>query len=484
MLKAPVPIAIPVALSCALSFPLSFACAQTTEDAAAKAPASRTPALRDAVQKAIAWIGRQAVPVEGHEDAVTFPGTAEQPDRRSAIVYGGGAGVLIFLENAAKVLGDEHVRALADRTANGLLATARKDEHGRTWVDPKMREGAAALYVGDAGVGAAFLARARLRGDAAALLVATEVGDALLARAQRDGDALGWDHQVEVIYGTAGTALFLLELAAAVPDGARFRDGALAAGRHLIASSKSDDKEPGRRYWRWALAGNATYTGFSHGTAGVAYALLRIGLECKDDACVQAAKDGAEWLQALAVRDGELVHWPVAPKSSTSMGGWCHGPPGTARLFLLLYGATKEQRWLDTALGSARWVMAQAGPADAKIPPAFPPSFCCGVAGAVDFFCDLQRATGDAQYGAFAARAADYLLAKAEADGDGIKWANGVNDQKAAAHLHSVDLMLGASGEAFALLRVLTLGDAADPVVGLPDRRLAPAPAPVTTTGK
>jgi len=387
--------------------------------------------------------------------------------------------VLIFLENAAKVLGDAHVAALADRTTNGLLAAGRKDEHGRTWADPKMREGAAALYVGDAGVGAAFLARSRLRGDAAALKVATEVGDALLARAQRSGDppkdSLCWDKQVEVIYGTAGTALFLLELAAAVPDGARFRDGALAAGRHLIASSTREDKEPARRYWRWALAGNATYTGFSHGTAGVAYALLRIGLECKDDACVQAAKDGAEWLLALAVRDGDLVHWPVAPKSSTSMGGWCHGPPGTARLFLLLHAATREQRYLDMALASANWVMAQAGPADAKIPPAFPPSFCCGVAGAIDFFCDLQRATGDAQYGVFAGRAADYLLAKAEADGDGIRWANGVNDQKAAAHQHNLDLMLGASGEAFALLRVLTLGQAPDPVVGLPDRRIAPA---------
>jgi hypothetical protein len=149
-------IAIPWALTCALS----FACAQSPADAAAKTPPPDAPALRNAIHKAIAWIERQAVPVEGngegHADAVTFPGTAEEPDKRSAIVYGGGAGVLIFLENAAKVLGDQHVRALADRTANGLLATARKDEHGRTWANPKMPEGAAALYVGDAGVGAAF----------------------------------------------------------------------------------------------------------------------------------------------------------------------------------------------------------------------------------------------------------------------------------------------------------------------------------------
>jgi hypothetical protein len=36
-----------------------------------------------------------------------------------------------------------------------------------------------------------------------------------------------------------------------------------------------------------------------------------------------------------------------------TMGGWCHGPPGTARLFLLLHRQTGEQRYLDVALASA-----------------------------------------------------------------------------------------------------------------------------------
>src|SRR5262249_23069828 len=130
-----------VALSCALSFALAQDAA--TQDAAAKAPHAAAD-LRSAVGKTIAWIEKQAVPVEGQPDAVTFPTSQEQPETRPAIVYGGAAGVLIFLENAAKVLGDAHVAALADRTTNGLLAAGRKDEHGRTWADPKMREGAAA----------------------------------------------------------------------------------------------------------------------------------------------------------------------------------------------------------------------------------------------------------------------------------------------------------------------------------------------------
>lgn len=443
----------------------------------APAPAADDDALRAATKKAVAWIERQAKPVAGTKDAVLFPGSAEGTEEPSAIVYGGTAGVLIFLENAAKVLDDARARSLADRTAAGLLAIATKDEHGITWAGATREEGSAALYVGDAGIGAAFLARAQLRGDAQALETATLVGKTLLSRATKDGEAIHWDQQVEIIYGTSGTALFLLDLAAAVKDeatAAQLRDGAKAAGRHLIAESNVHKTEPVQRSWEWQLARNATYTGFSHGTAGVGYALLRIGLECKDEACVQAAKDGAEWVMALAVKKDGAMRFPVAPKSPVSLGGWCHGAPGTARLFLLLHAATKEPRWLEAATSSAKWVMAQAGPADAAIPPAFPPSYCCGVAGALEFFCDLERATGDAQYGAFARRAAGYLLQKAEVDGDGIKWANGTNGHKAGSDHHNVDLMLGAAGEAFALLRLATLATTPDPVIGLPDRSIAP----------
>ncbi len=416
------------------------------------------------------------MPVPEHDGCVMFPGVAEQRKATTAPIYGGTAGVLLFLENAAAVLGSARARALADRAAAGLQAIARTDEHGITWAPPRGGDGNAALYIGDAGIGAAFLARARLRGDAQALGVATAIGTALVLRGERDGDELHWDRQVEIIYGAAGTALFLLDLAESVdaPTAVRLRGAALGVGRFLIAESERHDTTPPQRSWRWHLGGNQPYVGFSHGTAGVGYALLAIGEVCGDAACVQAGKDAAEWLFGLAIRDGDRLRWPVLPQSPTSMGGWCHGPPGTARTFLLLHAETGEARYLDAALASARWVMAQAGPADAAIPPQFPPSLCCGVAGAIDFFCDLYRTTGDATYAAFARRAADYLVDRAVVDGDGVKWPNGSNAHGGGAQAHSVDLMLGASGEAFALLRVLTLDRTVDPVVGLPDRRVTP----------
>lgn len=165
--------------------------------------------------------------------------------------------------------------------------------------------------------------------------------------------------------------------------------------------------------------------------------------------------------------------WPVRAGSPTTMGGWCHGPPGTARLYLYLHSLTGEQRYLDTALASARWVMAQAPAADSTAPaPKFPPSLCCGVAGVLDFFCDLYRVTGDDEFAAFARRAGGFLIDGAEADGDGAKWPGGATHAGANTQ-HHVDLMLGAPGEALALLRLLTLDVKVDPIRHLPDRRVS-----------
>jgi lantibiotic modifying enzyme len=225
---------------------------------------------------------------------------------------------------------------------------------------------------------------------------------------------------------------------------------------------------------------------FSHGTAGVAYALARIAAATGDQELLQAAKDGAQWLLEHAVADGEGLKWAASDRGTSAfMGGWCHGPAGTGRLFLLLESITGDKRYGETARKGARFVVDYAkkageGKGEDGKPPYVPPSYCCGVAGVVDFFCDLHRVTHDPADAAFARKAGEYLVEVAIADGDGRKWKNGQSvpggpvaaDSKG----YNVDLMLGAAGEALALLRIMTLDRAADPVRGMPDRAVA-APA-------
>ena len=450
--------------------------------AAASRPATQSRAISDAalrstIGKAVHWIGTQGLPVKGDADAWLFPATAESPKDPEPQIYGGTAGVLLFLENAAALLPDPRADAMATRVMRGLLATRTKTPDGQlTWMSQGMAEGATSLYVGDAGIGQAFLTRARLRNDKEALAIAVELGDSILARGKRDKDMLSWDHQVEIIYGASGTILFLLDLGAVTGE-ARFVAGAKAAAHWLVAQAKAstakaaDGSEVPLLSWRWALAGNAPYVNFSHGTAGVAYALARVGAVTKDDVCMSAALRGTAWLDQQALNLGDGVAWPVVSGKKTILGGWCHGAPGTGRLYLLLHEITGDSKHLATAIASARWVMAQA-PASTVSNPAFPPSFCCGVAGVVDFFCDLHRATGDPEFATFARRAAAYLVAAAQVDGDGVKWTQGATAHGATGSQHALDLMLGAPGEALALLRVLTLDTRPDPVCHLPDRRV------------
>ncbi|MBL8842183.1 MAG: hypothetical protein JNL90_11725 [Planctomycetes bacterium] len=466
-------------------FPMTIAARFLCAVSSAILPASDPAELRATVARAVEWIERQAAPLEGEEGALLFVDPQRRNTRLGAAVYGGSAGALLFLENAAAVLDDARARTLADGIAKGLRATQQQTRTGElTWMPDGMREGATALYAGDAGVGAAFLARARLRDDDEALELAVAIGDSIVARGTAEEDRLSWDQQVEIIFGAAGTLLFLLDLGEASGEES-FVAAAQAAAHWLIAQAQVShggaDGQQRLLHWRWQLAGNQPYVNFSHGSAGVAYALARVAAVTGDEACARAARDGAEWLLAQSLVHGDGLAWPVIAGAPQTMGGWCHGPPGTARLFLLLHAQSGEARYLDAALAGARFVMAQAPreaqPADADpraaAPAAFPPSFCCGVAGVLDFFCDLHRVTGAAEHAAFAARAGDWLVQAAVADGAGVLWHQGATHDPSSGGgdgAASVDLMLGAAGEALALLRLATLAEARDPVRHLPDR--------------
>ncbi|MEO6595411.1 MAG: lanthionine synthetase LanC family protein, partial [Planctomycetota bacterium] len=445
--------------------------------------------LRDTVRGAVAWLGRQAVPVPGVDGAVLFPASEGDKKVPQTNVYGGTAGVMIFLENAAAVLDDATARELADRTAKGLRNARRVDSRGRTSWARNTAMGVTGLYTGDAGVGQAFLVRHALRGDAEALATAVEVGDALLARARDEEGTLSWDKQTDIIYGSAGTALYLLELGQA-SKAERFVDAARRVGRGLLleAVQVPSQADETRKLPIWVLSMGSMkihMPNFSHGTAGVAYALARIAAVTGDQELLQAAKGGAEWLLENAVVDGEGLKWAHSDRSpKIYMGGWCHGPVGTGRLFLLLHAITGETRYLDAANKGALFVVDYAANAEKAgtdgEKPYVPPSLCCGVAGVVDFFCDLSRVTHDPAHAAFAKKAGDYLVDVAVVDGDGRKWKNGQSVPGGPATADSagynVDLMIGAAGEALALLRLMTIDRAVDPVRSMPDRSVS-APA-------
>lgn len=148
------------------------------------------------------------------------------------------------------------------------------------------------------------------------------------------------DQKFDILSGTAGTILGLLTLHSSTADPAVL-DQAISCGHHLLNNRTVSNAGPRA----WATINGKLLTGLSHGTAGIAYALLRLyettqNLAFREAACEAIAYERSVFSQAVQ-------NWPDFRSENTVFGAsWCHGAPGIAlaRLGSLTILDTKEIR--------------------------------------------------------------------------------------------------------------------------------------------
>ena len=212
----------------------------------------------------------------------------------------------------------------------------------------------------------------------------------------------------DVIEGDAGILLALIDNASTE---------ALAAA-HLVADRLLLAAEPTGAGLQWrTLGGDPHITpGFSHGTAGVAFALATAAAPLDRPDLLAAAVRGAEDLIALSgsangrVCAVPLIVPPQAHRPAVYFG-WCHGPTGTVRLFLLLNAIDPRPRWsaaIDACLVALResrlperiefpdgvaWSNTEHTASVPELPPE--PGFMQGAAGIAPFLARLALAPGD-----------------------------------------------------------------------------------------
>jgi len=146
-----------------------------------------------------------------------------------------------------------------------------------------------------------------------------------ISKEQIDSDSV-----LDVIGGSAGAILCLLACHK-VLGAEEILDKAVACGRHLLA--KREGNKSGFRVW--PTLGKKHLTGFSHGAAGIAYALLKLYRETGERKFYDAALEGINFESHEFVP--EKNNWPdhrewnekgskeTGPNFSVS---WCHGAPG------------------------------------------------------------------------------------------------------------------------------------------------------------
>jgi type 2 lantibiotic biosynthesis protein LanM len=135
------------------------------------------------------------------------------------------------------------------------------------------------------------------------------------------------DQEFDVMQGAAGAILGLLALYHETAESAVL-DKAVTCGQHLIEHRVSVDDATKA----WKTFGDTSLTGFSHGAAGIAYALLRLYEVTQDSAYLEAAKEGIAYESSVFSKTA--ANWPdfrSFGKQNSQPGymvSWCHGAPG------------------------------------------------------------------------------------------------------------------------------------------------------------
>jgi lantibiotic modifying enzyme len=246
-------------------------------------------------------------------------------------LYGGTSGVGLFLARLYQATGEKMFRT----TALGAV------EHALSRWESQPESTRVAYYAGSVGIADALieigeaLDQPKLVKQALATLtahIATEPGP----------------YMTDVIGGIAGTIPPLLKIP-------QFFERAEALGDRLVADANRSE-----RGWSWTTiaptsgAAAMDLTGFSHGTAGIVWALTELHRRTGRTDFLEAAKEGIRyeqsWYQPAMENWPDFRGTPVAGADGSSTYNcalaWCHGAPGIAlgRLRVFQIGRDPEMK--------------------------------------------------------------------------------------------------------------------------------------------
>lgn len=135
-------------------------------------------------------------------------------------------------------------------------------------------------------------------------------------------EAIGVDRHFDVMDGTAGAILGLLALHNVTAEPTVLKQ-AITCGNHLLNNRVASDTSPRA----WLTLNGKLLTGFSHGAAGIAYALLRLYKTTQESVFLEAAEEAIAYERS--VFSPEAGNWPdFRGKKPSLVTNWCHGAPG------------------------------------------------------------------------------------------------------------------------------------------------------------
>lgn len=412
---------------------------------------------------ALRWVANSAVNSEG---GVAWPGIAGGGQPTADDVYSGTAGVLLALSEA-RLSGIDEFDATASLAASRLQHLAACP----TFLDPAAdpgQPGDSGLYSGQAGYCSALRCWAQASGDAHSAAAASELTRHLASWSQISGAGAPFSRYRDLLLGEAGVLISLLDESSTEANAA----AALIANR-LVGAARPEGSG-----LDWYAHDDFTYymPNFSHGCAGISYALARAGHELNRPDLLDVATAGATRLLDLGARsDGSLLVPHSVPTRNPDFPfsyGWCHGPTGTLRLFSLLDQLLPGAGW-DAHVRGCRQAVLRSG-LPARLRPGFWDNLgqCCGTAGVGEMALDAYQETADVQWLDWADELSRDVLARAISDDTGTRWSNTEHTVSPPDLPPHCGWMQGTAGIAGWLLRLARVHDQGveSPRLDRPDR--------------
>ena len=338
-------------------------------------------------------------------------------------LFDGCAGVGIFLAGLTKITNSKSHRDLALATLNPLL---RK-------IDDCCDRLTQELGIGG-GMGAGSFIYSLVRSGQ--LLEEDWLEPAHKVAASITEERIAEDRTYDVVGGSAGAILGLLTLYQAQPT-EEILERAIACGRHLLEHRVKS--ESGHRAW---MTGKQTMlTGFSHGAAGIAYALARLfAVTQKDEFLIAALEANAYEANVFMPEQNNWpdFRYPPTKKGYSSWNSWCHGAAGIgmARIAELdILPADTVQTDIEAAIATNQ-----------EYPLERIDQLCCGNLGRMEFLLNAAQKLDRPDLKAIALQRTSKIVARATAKGKfGLNWETGPYDPS---------FFQGSSGVGYQLLRM------------------------------
>ncbi|MBP2019531.1 lantibiotic modifying enzyme [Symbiobacterium terraclitae] len=376
------------------------------------------------------WMGRQDIQ-DGLLARYSVRAAALGPE-----LYGGSAGIALFLTELHRATGDP---AFAATARAALRRSVRYMQRSPTGASPL------SFFAGHLGL---LWAACRLTDAAAGADLADEMG--WLAACVLDGMATA--HTLDVISGNAGAIPVLLALSRR-PGYKAFADLAVACGEELCREASWS----GEMCW-WdsgRLSGTRDArpaTGFSHGASGCGLALMALHAATGDGRFLRTARGAFAFEDSLyspAAGNWVDTRFPYRAEEGEVQGtfqrGWCHGGPGIAIARMLAALLDPEMAAQHRRMAEAGVRVAGAALSERLTQTGYDATLCHGIAG----LSEVLLMYGDWFDGSCRQRAVDAALALVRRYGASGGWPSGVN-----AGGPNPSLMIGTAGIGYHLLRL------------------------------